>query len=82
MPFTGALTTPYSNAVAVTPADDTDLAENCRGLFVGTAGTLTVVTLDDSTVQFGAVPNGTELRIRVTRVKSTGTSASNIVALY
>lgn len=69
------------NGTAVTPSDTTDLAFTTRAIYVGGAGTLTVVLSGGATVDFAAVPAGTWLWVAVTRVKLTGTSASSIVAL-
>jgi hypothetical protein len=77
------LAIPAANAVAVTPHDATDLAQVTRGLYVGVAGDVSVEMLDTGTaVVFTAVPAGTVLPIRVTRVNATATDATNIVALY
>ena len=71
----------YVGAAAVTPDNATDLTvAPCRALYIGTAGTLRV-TVNGSTVNFGAVVAGV-FPVAVTRVHSTGTSASNILALY
>lgn len=75
------LSSPVTGAVAVTPADDTDLAEISLNLYVGTAGTLKVTMLDGSTVSYGAIAAGRH-PLRVKRVWATGTSAANIVAEY
>jgi hypothetical protein len=69
-------------AAAVTPDDDNDLTRSpSRDLYIGTGGTLKVTTSDGSVVSFGNVVPG-RLGIGVKRVWSTGTSATNIVALY
>lgn len=74
---------PASRAVAITPDNSNDLAETCRMLYIGGAGTLTVTLANDSSsVQFLAVAAGTTLRIRAKRVHATGTSATGIIALY
>lgn len=74
---------PASNAVAVTPSDSTDLTYTTRALYVGGAGTV-VVNMNDtgSSISFVAVAAGSVLPIRVDRVRATGTTATNIVALY
>lgn len=77
-----SLDSPYVDAAAVAPSDTNDLAAVTRGLYVGGAGALTVITAAGNTVAFAAVPAGTTIRIRVSRVKLTGTAATSIVALY
>ena len=71
-----------NSAAAVTPSDTTNLASGfTRAIYVGGTGDLAVVMIDGTTVTFKAVPAGTLLPVAVTRVNSTGTSATNIVAL-
>ena len=73
---------PFVKAAAVTPSDSTVLAAT-RGLYVGGTGAVVVLMADDSSsVTFAAVPVGTVLNVRVTKVLSTGTAATNIVALW
>jgi hypothetical protein len=69
------------DGAAVTPSDTVDLAFTTRAIYVGGAGTLTVILAGGATVEFLAVPAGTWLWIAATRVKATGTSATSIVAL-
>lgn len=73
-------TAPASDAFAVTPNDSTDLSFIARSLFVGGAGDISVVTLEGTTVSF-TVPAGFILPLEVSRVRSTGTTATGIVAL-
>lgn len=75
---------PSGRAVAVTPNDSTDLANGpTRALYVGGAGNLYVdMELTGSNVAFIGVTAGSILPIRVSRVRSTSTTAANIVALY
>jgi hypothetical protein len=74
---------PSGDFVAVTPADGSDLPNGpCRAIYVGTAGALSVVgALDSAPVTFDNLPVGV-WPFRVVRVRSTGTTASGIVALY
>lgn len=73
---------PAENFAAVTPNDSTDLTLRARGLYIGTGGTLVVQGNDSADVTFLNVPNGTILPIAVSRVKATGTTCSNIIALW
>lgn len=73
---------PAENFVLVTPSDSTDLTLRARGLYIGTGGTLVVQGNDSADVTFLNVPNGTILPIAVSRVKATGTTCSNIIALW
>jgi hypothetical protein len=51
-------------------------------LFIGGAGNVAVTTLGGDDVIFNAVPVGTILAVQVLRVKSTGTTATLINALW
>lgn len=69
------------DAAAVTPADGGSLRPT-RALYVGGAGNIKVDMALGSTVTFSGALAGTILPVQVTRVYSTGTTATNIVALY
>lgn len=69
-------------AVAVTPSDATDFTQGkCRALYVGGAGNV-VAIVGGSAVTFTGVPAGSFLWVGATRVNSTSTTATSIVALY
>ena len=51
-------------------------------LYIGGAGNVRVRTIGGDIVVFHAVPVGTTLQVRVVQVFSTGTSATNIMALW
>lgn len=71
---------------SITPNDGADLPAPTRGIYVGGAGDIVVVGLNDPTstgaVTFKAVPVGTILPIAAKRVKLTGTSATLLVGMY
>jgi hypothetical protein len=69
------------HATAVTASDSTTFDSNTIGLYVGGAGNVTL-TVNGSDVLFTAVPVGTIIPIRFSKVKSTGTTATAMVALY
>lgn len=71
---------PASNAVAVTL--DASIPNTTRGLYVGAAGNVAVTMAAGQSVTFVGVQAGTVLPIRVSRVLSSGTTASNLLALY
>lgn len=73
--------TPAQHAASVSPSDSTDLSVSTRALIIGTAGALKVDTVGGETVTIASVPAGI-LPIEVTRVYSTGTTASDITALW
>jgi hypothetical protein len=73
---------PALNAFAVTPSDSVDLAHVARGVYVAVEGTLTVTTYNGDTVTFTALAAGILHNITATRIWSTGTAATGIVAVY
>lgn len=74
-------TWPGYNLIAVTPSDATVFSPAVRQLYIGTAGNVTVETDQGSTVTFVSVLGGTYLGpFFIKKIKSTGTTASNIVA--
>lgn len=72
----------YGSFAAVTPSDSTLI--NCRAIYVGGAGAVAVAaSASASAVTLAAVPVGTILPINLEqgRIMSTGTTATNLVAL-
>ena len=51
-------------------------------LYVGTTGTVTVITAGGDEVLFTGVPAGMFMPVQVTKVKAAGTGASTIVAMW
>lgn len=72
--------TVYTSAAAVTPSDVTVLPPT-TALWVGGAGTVAVQMADGTAVTFSGVTAGYLLPVSVTKVKSTGTSGTLILAL-
>lgn len=73
---------PAKQGIAITPSDSTSFSFGyTRGIYVGGAGNLSV-EMANGTVVFYSVNAGTVLPLRVTRVNSTGTTATNLVGLY
>ena len=66
--------------VAVTPSDTTNINAT-RALWIGGTGDVAVTFQDGTALTLASVPVGL-LPIRVTQVKSTGTTATSIIALY
>lgn len=71
---------PAQDGVAVTPSDSTDLTTAARALYVGGTGDVTIITPAGNTVTYSSVPVGV-LPVAAKRVKATGTTATNIVAM-
>lgn len=71
-----------ANAVTVSPSDSVALAVPARALYIGTAGNVAVITVAGQTVTFKNVPNATTLPVQVAFVKASGTTASDILAIW
>lgn len=80
--YASGLESPASDAATVTPNDGTDLTTHARALYIGGAGNVKVDTVAGSTVTFTALPVGFILPVRVRRVHSTDTTATNIIAMW
>lgn len=76
-----ALSDPASNAATITPSDSLNIGPVSRALFIGTAGNLNVTMAGGQTVLFSNIGAGWH-PLRVTRVLSTLTTASGIVAVW
>ena len=72
---------PAGAAVALTKSDST-VIEITRGLYVGGTGDVAVLMADGVSCIFESVPAGFILPVRCTKLLSTGTSATKVVALY
>lgn len=75
---------PASRTAAITPSDTTDLDRYAKALYVGVSGDVKVLAAGDDDaggVTFKSHPIG-YLPVRVRRVLATGTTATNLVALY
>lgn len=70
-------------ALDVKKSDSSNLDIADARLFVGTKGNIKVDTIDGQTVTLKNIASGTFIDwIRVKKVHSTGTTASDIVAIY
>jgi hypothetical protein len=79
------------SAAAVTPSNTTNIpsvsTENGSGnngcvLYVGGGGNLKVLTVGGDEVTFVNIQDGSFIPIQVLRVYATGTTATNIVAIW
>lgn len=76
-------TNPAQHAAAVIPNDSADLANPARALYIGGAGNVYVDMVGDGeNIGFIGATAGSILPISVSRVYSTNTTATSIVALY
>jgi hypothetical protein len=72
---------PGKYAVAISPSNTVDLPAPTRAIYVGSAGGNLVAVMNGVPITFTAVPAGI-LPIQCTRVNLTGTTATNLVALW
>jgi len=71
----------YSMARAVTPSDATVVG--CNAIYVGGAGNISVLPKSGETaVVFTAVPVGSILPVNAVLIRSTGTTATLLIALW
>lgn len=79
-------TSPAANCAAVTPSDNNPVpfwdGKNVRGLWVGVGGDVAITFRAGGAATLKNVPSGCLLALKVEKVRSTGTTASEIVALY
>jgi hypothetical protein len=70
------------DAFVITPSDTVDFSQGTvRGIYVGGAGNVTLITPAGTTVLFTALPVGTFMPVLASRVKATGTTATALVGL-
>jgi hypothetical protein len=81
-PYSTEHTKYAESAFAITPDDNNDLANPTRGIYVGSAGDVAVVMVNGESVTFSTLAAGIVHPIGVKRVKSTGTTAANIIGVY
>ena len=80
--YHSGLESPAERAFAITGNDSTDLTVFPRAIYVGGAGNVKVITLGGDTVTFSGVLAGTVIPVRVKRVFSTDTTATNLIGIY
>jgi len=76
------ITHPAERAISVTPHDSNELANYSRGIYCGVSGDVKVTTVYGDTVTFVGLAAGIVHPIRAKIIFSTGTTATNIVAVY
>ena len=75
-------------AAAVTPSDTVNIPAVTGGvnngcvLYVGGSGDIKVTTIGGDDVTFVGIPAGTFIPVHVIRVWSTGTTSTDIIALW
>lgn len=69
-------------AFAITPSDTVNFLFQVRGIYVGAAGNVVIVTDDNEAITFVGCVAGSILPVRAKRVNSTSTTATSLVGLY
>ncbi|NSZ73330.1 hypothetical protein G6L74_06180 [Agrobacterium tumefaciens] len=69
-----------TDAFSIAPSDSVDLVDIPRAIWVGTGGNI-ALAMTSGNVTLLNVPDGTLLPVRPSRVRVTGTTASNMVGL-
>ena len=75
-------------AASVTPSDTANVPSVSGGtnngcvLYIGSAGNLRVQTVGGDDVTFNNINTGAFIPVQIVRVYATGTTASNILALW
>ena len=69
------------DAYAITASDTTVYQNAFSALYIGTTGNITIRTIRGNDVLLSGVPAGFILPVKGDMVKSTGTTAANLVGL-
>ncbi len=80
--YSSGPTSPISGGFDVTPDDANDLPILTRALLVGGGGDVVVDFADGSTLTLPSLTEGVIYPIRAARVRTTGTTATDIKGLY
>jgi len=80
--YNSSLESPARCATDVAPSDTSALSQVTRAIYVGEAGDISVEMVDGANVTFQAVPSGTVLPIRVSKIRATGTTAGALLGLW
>lgn len=79
---TDSLISPAQYCFVIAPSDTGELERVTKAIYVGQGGDVTLRALDnDADVTFRNVASGAILDVRVSAVRSAGTTASSIVGL-
>ncbi|MDJ0641430.1 MAG: hypothetical protein QNJ15_01305 [Erythrobacter sp.] len=77
-----SLIAPAKTAFEISPDDNADLAGATKAIYVGTGGNITARPVEsEQDVTFHNVVAGTVLAVRLRAVRSSGTTAADLVGL-
>lgn len=72
----------YNIWAAITPSDTVDITRPTNAILIGGTGDVAAVMQNGSVVTLKTLPAGACVPIACRRVNATGTTATNLVALY
>ena len=72
---------PATRLAAITPSNSAAILGGTRALYIGGSGNVSVISAAGETVTFSNVQSGSILPVRVTHVRSTGTTATLIIGM-
>ncbi len=74
--------TPNDNDIIPNPSNQDLSGNNGCVLYVGTGGNLRVLTVGNSDITFSNIQSGQFVPVHVLKVYATGTTATDIIALW
>ncbi len=77
-----SLSSPATGAASISPSNNSDLAQVTRAIYVGGPGRMTAILADGAEITFENMAAGMIYPLRVSRIKSTNTTATGLVALW
>lgn len=80
--YAAGLESPARHAFTITPNDNADFANFARAFYVGATGDVALTTVGGDDIIMVGLPLGSVVPVACKRIKSTGTTASNLVGLY
>lgn len=72
----------WLSAETCVPSDSAVPAIRPNGWYVGGAGAVSVLLTDGTNAVFAAMPVGSQVKLPIQRINSTGTTATNLLYLY
>ena len=76
-----SLEAPAISGETIVPDDQADLSYATRGLYVGSAGDISLQTLSGDQIVLASAQAGVIYPIRIRRVNATGTTAAGLIGL-
>lgn len=73
---------PANEGEAITTSDTVSFTNIARGVYVGVTGDVVIVMPSGAVLTFKNASQGTILPVRAMRVNATGTTATNLIALF